>query len=63
MQRPSDMPPMGTDVPQGWQPYPAFGAPASTMQCCVLTLKLTQAGQWRRTPLIPALGRKRQVDF
>lgn len=24
MQRPSDMPPMGTDVPQGWQPYPTL---------------------------------------
>jgi hypothetical protein len=26
-------------------------------------LKIKGAGQWWRTPLIPALGRQRQVDF
>jgi hypothetical protein len=25
--------------------------------------KHRQAGQWRHTPLIPALGRQRQADF
>jgi hypothetical protein len=25
--------------------------------------KIEEAGQWWRTPLIPALGRQRQVDF
>jgi hypothetical protein len=25
--------------------------------------KIFVAGQWQRTPLIPALGRQRQVDF
>jgi hypothetical protein len=29
----------------------------------VRPLLKTQAGQWWRTPLIPALGRQRQVDF
>jgi hypothetical protein len=29
----------------------------------ICPLKKKNAGQWWRTPLIPALGRQRQVDF
>jgi hypothetical protein len=32
------------------------------MDLCELKISLV-TGQWRRTPLIPELGRQRQVDF
>jgi hypothetical protein len=40
--------------------------PSSLPPCCFkkwLKTRQVYVGQWWRTPLIPALGRQRQVDF
>jgi hypothetical protein len=43
-----------------------MGVQATSLQtsaCDIEDLRKWQAGQWWRSPLIPALGRQRQADF